>query len=460
MKLLFVVVFIVVYTKLFSFASGGLSIRHLNLVSLVYYITLITNVIGGSIVFLGFRDHYLVVKASDQAITNAYLSMALALCLVPITIRLVSGHSHPRKHLKQSSDPNLIRQLDSTHQLDIPYDSRLDESTLFSCVLFVTILCAAAALYSFLVIGQIPLLNIIFGSGDFATQRISNSRGREGFIQLTNLVFLQTAPALAYICRAFARTKANHLWNLLFFVNLTLAILALTFSYAKSPLAMFFIGLLLLDIQLNKAQSFRTLIRYAFLIGGILVAAYIVIAQNDNSWFSLSTGPLSRLLIGQIASLFLHFEAFPSVFPFQSGASFPSWVGQLLGYPDWGTRSARLIAIAYAPTGVESGTTGVINTIFVGEAYANWGFLGVLLGSIWVGIYIGFVYRFFTSRLASPLMTAGYVIFTMDILTMIEGGMIDFLYSSSMIYEVLLFGMLVLLSYRKQVAREELLFDE
>lgn len=70
MKLFLVLIIFVVFTFLFYKAAGTLSLKKINIISFSYYSIVIYSYIGASLVYLGFREHYLIQKISDETIIN------------------------------------------------------------------------------------------------------------------------------------------------------------------------------------------------------------------------------------------------------------------------------------------------------------------------------------------------------------------------------------------------------
>ena len=91
----------------------------------------------------------------------------------------------------------------------------------------------------------------------------------------------------------------------------------------KSPNNIFVLGIYLIEVCLGNVRNIRyfsLLITISIVI--ILCLSILFIAEIGDSIFSIYSGPLGRLLFTQIATLFLHFEVFPSMNGFLYGASF------------------------------------------------------------------------------------------------------------------------------------------
>ena len=123
--------------------------------------------------------------------------------------------------------------------------------------------------------------------------------------------------------------------------------------------------------------------------------------------------------------------------PFLNGASFNSWLSFIIPNAS-GIRSGRIIMETYNPAGVEAGTAGVMNTLFIGEAYANYGIMGLLFSPIIFGIIIGLVSHFLPSLHKRPTTVLLYVELTMAYIGVLEGGFVEIFYSAHIIIIILL----------------------
>lgn len=94
---------------------------------------------------------------------------------------------------------------------------------------------------------------------------------------------------------------------------------------------------------------------------------------------------------------------------------------------DYSDRSARLIMEYVNPAGIEEGAAGVVNALFIGEAWANWGIVGILLSPIYVGFIIQTLYLFILSSPKTPFFIALFVFYSFN--SSITGGINDYIYN-------------------------------
>lgn len=429
LRVLVVIVFFISFAALFKKAANGLNPTRINAVSLAFYLLLFFQAIGASIIYLGFRDHYLVQKiSSEQVFDSTYYCLIYAFITMPLVIILVN-----RRHAKVST--RVVNKNDVNIYKDVePY---------YGIILFLTLISAAAGIYTFYKIGYVSIFKILFSGGgfDFATARTSNNRGFSGNQYIRNLLFLNLSPILSSASYVFYKASDLAKWKVLFWANLVVTVLAKTYDFSKAPLIVFFISLYIINgfFEQDREKAFKRLVIIISIVVGLIVFSYAVVAKySGQKWISLSHGPISRIVITQVATLFLHFDLFPAKHPFLYGKSMAAWIGSIIGDPNWGLRSGRIVMEHYSPAAVSNGTAGVMNTVFLGEAYANWGYVGVLVSPIIVGLWFGNIQNYIDKSEKSPMNLIVYMTLLNFFTTSLEGGFAEFIFSSTLIFNLLI----------------------
>ena len=148
-------------------------------------------------------------------------------------------------------------------------------------------------------------------------------------------------------------------------------------------------------------------------------------------------GPLGRTLFTEVGTLSYCFDLFPNVFGYLNGRSFTPTILKLLGMSGAEhLRSAKLTMAFYGSEKVYDGTAGVMNTLFVGEAYANWGYSGVILSIVWVALVISVMMILVLKMRKTPSVVALLALLTVQVGSMLEGGFCDFVYSFNLIFTI------------------------
>jgi len=118
----------------------------------------------------------------------------------------------------------------------------------------------------------------------------------------------------------------------------------------------------------------------------LLVAIFVVIPlfymmQGEETYASATFWAMERIVVEPARGLQLHFETYPAIHPFLHGTS-TGTIASLLGVKDYVTPSV------YIPNEV----LGIQNTsfpaLFIGEAWADFGYFGVVLASVAVGFLL------------------------------------------------------------------------
>jgi len=159
--------------------------------------------------------------------------------------------------------------------------------------------------------------------------------------------------------------------------------------------------------------------------------------SNDIS-LRLSGGIIGRILFGQIGGLCATFDLFPNYYDFLYGATLPEWMTQIFGINSVNKSLGLLLMTHYRAEAVASQSTGVMNSLFVSDAYANFGIFGILVAPILVGIMIVVILHHFLS-IKNPV-NAG-IIGWYSINLSLNGGLIDMFVNPKIIVIVTLIGL-------------------
>lgn len=425
MKLFLVLIIFVIFTFLFYKAAGTLSLKKINIISFSYYSIVIYSYIGASLVYLGFREHYLIQKISDETIINKTFYI-LSYAIVIFVLGIISINKvFKKKGMK-----------DYKTYIETPVNITGDGKNIFYAVLCISIICILATIYVFLCIGYVSLVKVFESGFDTAVARVEINRNFSGNIYIKNLVCLVITPLLSYISYIYYRVTKEKRWLYLLIIQVILCILIKTHDFSKSPILYYLIGFYLIEVILGNIKSLKRIVIFGIVISIIIIIQYGGL-NKLGSFMTIYSGPLGRIFMTQIATLFLHVQAFPQQMAYLRGASFPTILSKLIGVDQSWIRSGRVVMEIYNPTGVENGTAGVMNTIFVGEAYANWGLVGVFISPIIVAIIIAFIFNYSINAKKTPINIVLYIALLQIFTSCLQGGFIDFLYNASAIVIVI-----------------------
>jgi oligosaccharide repeat unit polymerase len=427
-KLIVVLLGAIVSLFLFYRASSTLNITKINIVLYVCILFFLQTYIGASMAYLGDVNHYTFKYLVDAGNVNVmYYCVLLTAVLLPGS--MVLFNKILRVDIGAGYRGYLKKPVDLTA-----------EKAAFVLVAALSVVCLsllAALLYK---IGFIPLLRLINPPEgyNFAVERIKISGVYIISSYIKNTMVLSCIPLLSYVSFAFAFSTKKARWVVLTCLLVAASIIVKTYNFEKSPIMYYGFVFLFVYLFVRGRLSKKFLASMLVLASAGMIFFY----RRMDYIFSFSdidiyNGPIGRILFTQVGTLTYHFDLFPQVFPFLDGRSLPRFLLAIIDPGATQLRSARLVMDFYGSQHVYQGTGGVMNTFFIGEAYANFGFLGMALGIIYVGVLIALVYWLFLKIGKNPLYIALFAVLTGKIATTTQGGFVDFIYNADTIFTIL-----------------------
>ena len=427
--------------SLFKKAAGTMALNKLNMPSYIFYFHFFSMSFWGSILVVNHIDnHYLINRlAYDSSRLYGWLAIMYSMICVPagMLIANIFFKNHDMKKLTDSYAKSRI----------IPLLSEKDSYIKFF-LLLLSAISVFSVMYTFKSIGTIPILSLVKGeSAKFlAKLRIDSSRGFQGNVYIRNIFAIGLTPILSYIAFAYykmTKSKKDLLW---FLIMVVAGVMISTYSLEKSPLLIYMIGFLLLKTLIDGRVSKKLFVFTGLALMTILILAYIFIMGADTDkiyklFLSPNTGITGRIILSQSAGTFFSFDIFPARHDFLGISSFSNLVSEIFAMPK-SDRSARIIMSIIMPSAVEEGTAGVMNSLFIGEAWADFGLAGVLFSPFWVGFVIQWSYILLLKAEKTPLFLALAVYLTLK--WPVSGGFNDFVYNASIV--TMLFVFIIIIS--------------
>lgn len=190
----------------------------------------------------------------------------------------------------------------------------------------------------------------------------------------------------------------------------------------KAPFVEILLGLFLTYAitKLKGKIPIYTTIIFFIIIFSILITFYIsFMGSNDVSSAFLSI--FSRALAGSIQPAYHYLEFFPAVHDFLGGRSFPN-PGGLMPFEPF----RMTVEVMNWVNPNDKGIVGSMPTVFWGEAYANFGFLGVLIIPFFLGVIL-YIIDFYINKLENtPIKIALYVWLILHLKHISTGGFSGF----------------------------------
>ncbi len=404
-------------------AAGSLSLFTPNLISIsFYYSFLITSFIGSLLIVLGIDHFYMMNKLDHQEYRLiGFIVVCFAMVFFPLTMFLVSklaGFDAPKEFKTYLEKP-----------IESAFNRKTEFYFLFAALSLISIL---AVMYTMLKTNQVPLFSLLKGAGgeELAKLRIDAGRNFSGNVLIRNIFAVALTPLLSIIAYVYSVKTRELKWRLLFLALFFSAILINVYDLAKSPVLFYLIMFILVRIYIGKTKFNAAKFIFVGSTGVLLLLfmyVFIFGQSNISSYLSYSTGPIGRIILSQIAPMFLHLDFFGNSVPFLNGASLPS---SIIGLFDMNqVRSARVVMELAYPENVAAGIAGVLNTLYVAEAYANFGYIGIVAGTIYIAALVQVLYICFIRLPKNPVFLSLFIYFTINIPRTLVGGFTDFLFN-------------------------------
>src|SRR5699024_87717 len=412
-----------VSTLLFKRASGSLSPIKPNMISYIYYWQLLLmTFIGSVLVILLLDNHYVISRVSDEARQKGWLAVMYVMVAVPVGMLVA-------KRLWLGGKKVSLYLNDYTRK-EIDISGANGDSLKYSIWVF-TILSFLACLYTFYTIRYFPFFKV-FTASDSALDvlRINSSRNFSGIVYIKNIFGITLMPLLSYVWFFYYISNKRFANGIMFIVSFLMAASILYYDFSKGPLLWYLLSYIFVFYYANGVFKFSRLIVAAVFVFLLLVFMYSARGVNVSEFVHYNSGPVGRVVLGQASGTYLMFDMFPSKHDFIGFSSMSKFLSNLFGL-EYTERAARLAMMDFNPRGIEEGTAGVMNSLFVAEAWANFGLIGVLISPLWVGFVIGNLYYFFLKKRKNPLWLALFVTFSFG--GSFTGGFNDYIYNGGYI---------------------------
>jgi hypothetical protein len=207
-------------------------------------------------------------------------------------------------------------------------------------------------------------------------------------------------------------------------------ILSLTYNITKGPFVMFLAAMMIAIVITRGVVSKGTLVFTPVIGSVVVVAMYVfyrdVMANGDRTllsvWLDVVTG---RIATGNLLSFYYVLDIFPRLVPHLGFSSTGRLIHEFAGLPfsaDYG-----IIAMSHwDPIRVADGTAGHMTSVFLSEAWANFGWIGLVVAPWLVGWIIQTCHLWFIASRKTPLHIGLYVYVTVNF--PLTSGFIPFYY--------------------------------
>jgi oligosaccharide repeat unit polymerase len=290
------------------------------------------------------------------------------------------------------------------------------------------LICLVSAIYVTYVNGEIPFMKLLFNSqNDLLLSRNDYNLNFKGIRLIKNVIFEQLTLLLCLFF--FALKNKNNSYKYWFYFSFLLSIYAAIFSGAKSPIIVLFINLLILRYYLVGKISSKKILQFILAIL-ILILTIIILAAGDSNLTLALEYLFNRVFIDEVSGTFLMFDIYPRGYDHIYFQSLSEFLSNLFGIEkiDNAQRTSMLYAFGDR---AESGLFNQLSTYFLGEAWANFGYYGIIVGPIYVGFILGFFINFII-RIKKSFLTVSILTY-FSFSSSISSQFNNFIYNSNVI---------------------------
>lgn len=401
-------------------SSGGLSLNRPNLHLVIFgYVYLISSLIGSLLIVLEIDHSYIINKLLfPESRQLGFILVCGSFLLFSFTTVIVSKITgfQPSIEFNQYWDK----------PVNEVFTSDQNKTLFFRIFLGLSIISIFAVIYTLVHTSTIPLFSAILGNtAELAKGRIDAKEGFTGIVYVKNILAIGLTPLLSIIAFAYALKTRLWSWRVLFGLLFVAAVIIQMYNFEKAPTLFYMIMLVLTSIFVGKLRlNLRMILLFTVIGVAYIVVMYTLLgATGSSTFFNYSQGPIGRIILTQIAPMYIFVDRFGEVYPFLHLYGLPESILQLYNVDEMS--SARVIMMDLFPEKIQEGTAGVLNTLYVGEAFATYGAWGVMLASIYLGIFVQVLYILFVRLPKHPVFISLFVFFIINIPRAMVGGFSD-----------------------------------
>lgn len=407
-----------------------MKLTQLNMVSWIFYVQLVAmSFVASVLVINGCADYdYAIRSVGEDAKFYGWLSVQYTMIAMPLGMLLIN-YLQGRK-----SNSRLF-----FSYVNLPVTALMSpKDTLIKYPLYLlSVLAIASVIYTLISVKAIPIIGLLqgFDAFELAGLRVKAGREFEGNAFVRQYFGVTLTTILTYIAYAYWRLVKSREYLTWFLVMFVFSSVILTYDLSKGPFVSFLLGFLFLHVLIKGGIRKKTLLSFGMCVLIVIVAAYVFVMQVGD-FSTLYPTIAQRIFLNQAAGTYLSFEHFPSTHDFIGFASLSKKLSFVLGM-DVSESAARIVMNEFNPAGVESGVLGVMNSLFIQEAWANFGWIGVVIAPFYVGMFVQVLYVFFLRSSKTPIMLGVLTYFSYKL--PITGEFNEFLFPRVLLFVLIVF---------------------
>lgn len=391
--------------RMFQRSFGTMNVtQYMPFMHLFYFQILVMTIVGAEFLCAGIYGQALKnFGVTKESIQTALFVVWYATLLLSVCLYLFLRNTHEQTRIFWNT-----RLTQS--------DTHTDREFLFVCTLL-SVFCVV-----YLYIYDAPIFQFLKGTmGRTLNARVGYGRNFEGSYLIKNVLGESISVLVAYVTYLYYRANRTMYWLVLAVINFLCGVFISGANLSKSGIILFFIPYIFLMVCSGTKLPVLKLMFFGALGLGVLLVMYEIQRGGVDGWkilFDFHQGPIGRILYVQIQGLPTYFMIFPVMHPYTYGKGIA--LLRFFNLPH--IESGRVVATFLEPEGVAAGWVGTANTLYMGDAYANFGWVGVLLSPVLVAFWYAFFYKKLIYDEKTPFNTAVNIIVLYSLTNAYTGG--------------------------------------
>jgi len=207
-------------------------------------------------------------------------------------------------------------------------------------------------------------------------------------------------------------------------------------SFTKSKLLLYVISIWVIRNRMVRLSLWK-IFKLGLFVATFLILTWMLLLDFDSLNYLYdpsSQGLVARIFISEISALYTHLYIFDSN-TFIGFSSVSNTISEIFGL-DHSPRSGEIVMQTMNPGWLERGIKGTFNTHFYGEAFANFGAIGLLVSSFFVPCVLllySYAVRFLNQTYRYPVFI--FLTFNLSVMS----GLNNFLYNPFLMIVIMLF---------------------
>lgn len=420
-NILFIIIFILVPFLLFYIAKiSNVDLLKPSLISIGFILYIVFSYIGILPLYFGLDDYRVRLGINDKSIIfNMWLMSSISITIIIMTYILLA------KYLK----------LNSKDKLYIP--EKKSNGLLVSDVAFFTlyIISTLVFLYYLTKLPKIPIFAAIQGETSM-TVKAYRSMATNSFAGKSHYynMFIDNGLTLTtfyFFVRYLTKKTKESL--IIFIIVLGTCICSVVYTTQKAPLVWLILGLYSIYlIMKNKKYNIKFLLIFSTISVPFLYYFYSnFMNMKGRGIIEIVSAIFSRTFSGQLTPSYYYLQIYPQVYGFLYGKSFPN-PGGIFGFErvNLPVEVFQLKLSAF----VSGDIVGSAPAPFWAESYSNFGWLGVIASSIYIGILFIVLETFFKKMQLDFITLPFYIMFALELKNIALGGISNFIFNINFLF--------------------------